>query len=79
MDHIDYGLGAFRRSLFATIPAGEKRDFATVYQDLRRPGRWQPMRFTNASMKSGHLRGCVKHPSSLAPRNEAVGIELDLL
>jgi hypothetical protein len=43
MDHIDYGLGAFRRSLFATIPAGEKRDLATVYPDLRRPKRWQPM------------------------------------
>jgi len=34
MRHIDYGLGAFHRGVFATIPADEKRDLATVYQGL---------------------------------------------
>src|SRR5215831_2817907 len=34
MQHIDYGLGVFDRSVFAAIPEGEKRDLATVYQDL---------------------------------------------
>jgi NDP-sugar pyrophosphorylase family protein len=38
MHHIDYGLGAFHRSVFATIPSDEKRDLATVYQDLLKAG-----------------------------------------
>lgn len=38
MRHIDYGLGAFHRSVFATIPSGEKRDLAKVYQDLLKAG-----------------------------------------
>lgn len=39
MRHIDYGLGAFHRSAFAAIPAGEKRDLASVYQDLLGAGK----------------------------------------
>jgi len=38
MHHIDYGLGAFHRSVFATIPLGEKRDLAIIYQDLLKTG-----------------------------------------
>ncbi len=38
MHHIDYGLGAFHRSVFAALPAAEPRDLATVYQDLLRTG-----------------------------------------
>jgi NDP-sugar pyrophosphorylase family protein len=34
MRHIDYGLGAFDRSVFETIPAGRKCDLVEVYQDL---------------------------------------------
>jgi len=39
MHHIDYGLGAFQRSVFASLPAGEKMDLARVYQNLLREGR----------------------------------------
>ncbi len=39
MHHIDYGLGAFRRSVFATIPDREKWDLAAVYQDLLHAGK----------------------------------------
>ena len=39
MRHIDYGLGAFQRSVFAAIPSGEKRDLATVYQELLTAGK----------------------------------------
>ncbi len=39
MQHIDYGLGVFNRGVFATIPAGDKRDLATVYQDLLETGK----------------------------------------
>ena len=38
MHHIDYGLGAFHRSVFEAIPAGQTHDLATVYQDLLRAG-----------------------------------------
>ena len=38
MHHIDYGLGAFHRSVFEAIPAGQARDLATVYQDLLHAG-----------------------------------------
>jgi NDP-sugar pyrophosphorylase family protein len=34
MHHIDYGLGAFSRSVFAALPSGEKSDLATLYQEL---------------------------------------------
>lgn len=38
MHHIDYGLGAFHRSVFEAIPAGQARDLAAVYQDLLHAG-----------------------------------------
>jgi len=38
MHHIDYGLGAFQRSVFASLPSGEKHDLASVYQQLLREG-----------------------------------------
>src|ERR1019366_4484333 len=38
MHHIDYGLGAFHRSVFEAIAAGHARDLATVYQDLLHAG-----------------------------------------
>ena len=36
MQHIDYGLGAFERSVFASVPADRPTDLAAVYQDLLR-------------------------------------------
>lgn len=39
MQYIDYGLGAFSRSVFAALPAGEKRDLAAVYQGLLEAGK----------------------------------------
>ena len=39
MYHIDYGLGAFHRSVFVAISAGEKRDLASVYQGLLEAGK----------------------------------------
>lgn len=38
MRHIDYGLGAFDRGVFAAIPSHGKRDLAAVYQQLLREG-----------------------------------------
>lgn len=39
MRHIDYGLGAFDRSVFGAIPAGEVYDLSRVYQNLLRAGK----------------------------------------
>ena len=39
MHHIDYGLGAFRRSVFETIPSNQIRDLAAVYQGLLAQGQ----------------------------------------
>jgi len=38
MHHIDYGLAAFHRSVFADLPADEKCDLATVFQRLLHEG-----------------------------------------
>ena len=39
MRHIDYGLGAFHRSAFSSIPDLDKWDLADVYRDLLHAGR----------------------------------------
>lgn len=38
MHHIDYGLGAFHRSIFEEIPEGTPSDLAAVYQELLAAG-----------------------------------------
>jgi NDP-sugar pyrophosphorylase family protein len=39
MHHIDYGLSAFRRSVFAALPENDICDLASVFQQLLRKGR----------------------------------------
>jgi MurNAc alpha-1-phosphate uridylyltransferase len=39
MHHIDYGLGVFHREAFASMPAREPFDLATLQQDLLRNGQ----------------------------------------
>jgi len=39
MHHIDYGLGAFRREVFASLDAGKKFDLEKVYQKLLHDGK----------------------------------------
>jgi NDP-sugar pyrophosphorylase family protein len=39
MRHIDYGLGAFGRDVFAALPDNRPSDLAALYQDLLRRGR----------------------------------------
>ena len=38
MHYVDYGLGAFGRGVFASIPQGEVRDLTSVYQGLLHRG-----------------------------------------
>jgi N-acetyl-alpha-D-muramate 1-phosphate uridylyltransferase len=39
MQHIDYGLGVFERSVFEELPANEPHDLAEVYQNLLSRGQ----------------------------------------
>lgn len=39
MQHIDYGLGAFRREVFDDVPDDRPHDLAAVYQSLLRDGQ----------------------------------------
>ena len=71
MLHIDYGLGVFRRSVFANIPEGEVRDLALVYQELLNEGELAafevPERFYEIGSLTGiqdleqHLLGTPEH------------------
>jgi len=38
MRHIDYGLGAFQRGVFESIPPGQAKDLVEVYQGLLEAG-----------------------------------------
>jgi NDP-sugar pyrophosphorylase family protein len=38
MHYIDYGLGAFRRSVFAELPEDERWDLATIFERLLQQG-----------------------------------------
>jgi NDP-sugar pyrophosphorylase family protein len=57
MRHIDYGLGAFRRAAFDSVPAGQPYDLAAVYQGLLRRGElaaWEsPERFYEIGSAEG--------------------------
>lgn len=57
MRHIDYGLGAFRSSVFAKIPRGEKRDLATVYQELLLEGQLAAFEVRERFYEIGSLEG----------------------
>jgi len=57
MRHIDYGLGAFDKSVFAAIPPGEKRDLAAVYQQLLREGRLAAFEVLERFYEIGSLEG----------------------
>ena len=57
MHHIDYGLGAFHRTVFEAIPAGQARDIATVYQDLLRAGSLAAFEVHERFYEIGSLEG----------------------
>lgn len=57
MQHIDYGLGVFRREVFDTVPDNRPHDLAAVYQNLLREGElaaWEsPQRFYEIGSAEG--------------------------
>jgi len=57
MQHIDYGLGAFRRKAFDAVPDNRPHDLAALYQSLLRQGQlaaWEsPQRFYEIGSQGG--------------------------
>jgi NDP-sugar pyrophosphorylase family protein len=57
MQHIDYGLGVFRRQAFAHVPESQPYDLAALYQSLLRQGElaaWEsPQRFYEIGSQAG--------------------------
>lgn len=57
MRYIDYGLGAFSRSVFGSIPAEEKYDLAEVYQGLLAEGQLAAFEVHERFYEIGSLEG----------------------
>jgi NDP-sugar pyrophosphorylase family protein len=57
MQHIDYGLGMFRRSAFDAVPADRPSDLAGLYQDLLRRGELTAWESLDRFYEIGSLDG----------------------
>ena len=68
MHHIDYGLGAFHRNAFASIPAGAEYDLATVYQELIEGGQLAALEVSERFYEIGSAEGLREASEFLAIR-----------
>ena len=57
MRHIDYGLGVFRRSVFAALDRDQPRDLARVYQELLEAGELAAFEVSQRFYEVGSLEG----------------------
>jgi NDP-sugar pyrophosphorylase family protein len=57
MRHIDYGLGAFQSSAFASMPVGEPHDLAALYRDLLRRGELAGFEVSQRFYEVGSFEG----------------------
>jgi NDP-sugar pyrophosphorylase family protein len=57
MRHIDYGLGVFDRSVFASVPEGEVYDLAKVYQNLLSAGHLAALEVQDRFYEIGSAEG----------------------
>ncbi len=57
MRHIDYGLGVFRRSSFADVPADQKFDLASHFQNLLARGQLAGYEVTERFYEIGSIAG----------------------
>jgi NDP-sugar pyrophosphorylase family protein len=57
MQHIDYGLGVFRASVFAGLTEGEACDMATLYQDVLRRGELAAYEVSERFYEIGTVEG----------------------
>jgi len=64
MHHIDYGLGAFHRSVFEAIPRGRHATLLRFTRTCSTPGVWRLSKCISGSMKSVLRKDCATQPSS---------------
>jgi N-acetyl-alpha-D-muramate 1-phosphate uridylyltransferase len=57
MQYIDWGLGVFRSTVFASYPSGEPLDLARVYQDLLAAGDLEGCEMANRFYEVGSPQG----------------------
>jgi NDP-sugar pyrophosphorylase family protein len=57
MQHIDYGLGAFHRSVFESLPADQPTDLAGVYQNLLAQGDLAAYEVNERFYEIGSIQG----------------------
>jgi MurNAc alpha-1-phosphate uridylyltransferase len=69
MHHIDYGLGAFRKTVFADLPDGENYDLAVIYQQLLRDGKLAAFEVHERFYEIGSLEGLRDTESFLKSGN----------
>ena len=68
MRHIDYGLGAFRASVFSGLAEGESCDLASLYQDVLRRGELAAYEVSERFYEIGTVSGIVDTGNFLAER-----------
>jgi NDP-sugar pyrophosphorylase family protein len=71
MHHIDYGLGVFRRSVFAELPEDRKTDLAMVYQQLLEAGNLAGYEVQERFFEIGSAEGLQETKEFLASEPEA--------
>ncbi len=57
MDHIDYGLGVFRRDIFLRLPADRVCDLAQIYTDLLAAGQLAAFEVSERFYEIGSVQG----------------------
>lgn len=72
MHHIDYGLGAFHRSAFDLVPAGEAYDLATLYAQLLAAGQLAACEVHERFYEIGSLAGIAGLEAHLKARRHQV-------
>lgn len=66
MRYIDYGLGLFRRDVFAALPPGEPRDLATIYQERLAAGDLAALEVPERFYETGSFAGIEELSALLA-------------
>ncbi len=62
MQHIDYGLGVFRREAFADVPEGASLDLAKLYQTLLAKGQLAGYELAERFYEIGSVAGLEEVP-----------------
>jgi NDP-sugar pyrophosphorylase family protein len=66
MRHIDYGLGAFRKDVFADVPHDRPTDLATIYEQLAAAGDLAAYEATQRFYEVGSFSGITELEQHLA-------------